>query len=314
MSKTLQVRVSAMRDETAVIRVLELNPVAGKLPEFTAGAHVDLHLPGGMIRSYSLLNSQAETHRYVIGVALDSASRGGSRCIHENIREGDVLTISEPRNLFPVAEAALESVLIGGGIGVTPMLSMASRLNALNRPWKLQYCCRSRNSAGFLKELSQYGDHIQLRFDDEEKGFLDMEALLAASPDAHFYCCGPKPMMAAFVAAAKAQGLPSERVHIEYFAPPTDVQPGGGFEVELARGKRVITIPIGKTILEVLQEEGIDTTYSCEAGICGECQVDVLDGIPDHKDHVLGDAERASNKVMMICCSGSQSPRLVLDL
>lgn len=314
MSKTLQVRVSAIRDETADIRVLELHPLKDVLPAFTAGAHVDVHMPGGMLRSYSLLNSQAERHRYVIGVALEAASRGGSRHIHANVREGDVLTISEPRNLFPLAEAARESVLIGGGIGVTPMLSMASRLHALDRPWKLQYCCRTRKAAGFLEELSQYGDHVHLRFDDEQEGFLDMGALLTTSPGAHFYCCGPKPMMAAFVAAAEAQGLPSERIHIEYFAPPTDVQPQGGFEVELAREKRVIAIPMGKSILEVLQEEGVATTSSCEAGICGECQVNVLDGIPDHKDHVLGDAERASNKVMMICCSGSRSPRLVLDL
>ena len=314
MSKKLQVRIGAIRNETADIRILELQALEGELPAFTAGSHIDLHLATGLIRSYSLLNSQAETHRYVVGIALEPQGRGGSLHIHENLRVGDALTISEPRNLFPVTETAHESVLIGGGIGITPMLSMASRLATLGRAWKLHYLTRSRQAAGFLAELALHGDRIELRFDDEHQGFLDMNALIAGSPEAHFYCCGPKPMMAAFVAAAQARGVPSERVHIEYFQPPTEAEPQGGFEVELARTKRVLAIPPGKSILETLHEHGVATPSSCEAGICGECQVSVLAGIPDHKDHVLSDSERAANKVMMICCSGSHSERLVLDL
>jgi tetrachlorobenzoquinone reductase len=314
VSKRLQVRVGAIRNETADIRILELQAVEGGLPAFTAGSHIDMHLSPGLIRSYSLLNSQSETHRYVVGVALEVQSRGGSRHIHESLRVGDALTISEPRNLFPVTETACESVLIGGGIGITPMLSMANRLAALERSWKLHYLTRSRKAAGFLGDLALHGDRVELRFDDEQQGFLDMSALIAGTPEAHFYCCGPKPMMAAFVAAAQAQGVPSERVHIEYFQPPTDAEPQGGFDVELARTKRVLKIAPGKSILETLHEHGVATPSSCEAGICGECQVNVLAGVPDHKDHVLSDCERAANKVMMICCSGSRSGRLVLDL
>ncbi len=314
MNKTLQVRISTIRNETADIRLLELTAVEGELPAFAAGAHIDLHLPNGLVRSYSLLNSQAETHRYVIAVAHEADGRGGSRYVHEKLALGDLLTISEPRNLFPVTEDASHSVLIGGGIGITPMLSMANRLQALERSWKLHYLTRSRATSAFLGTLAPYGERVALRFDDEQQGFVDMAALIAAAPEAHFYCCGPKPMMAAFVAAAEQAGVPSERVHIEYFQPPTEVQAQGGFEVELARSHRVIAITPGRTILEVLQDEGVATTSSCEAGICGECQTGVLAGVPDHHDFVLSDAERKSNKVMMICCSGSQSPRLVLDL
>jgi len=314
VSETLQVRVSGILSETPDILRVELTPLEGDLPEFTAGAHIDLHLPGSVIRSYSLLNSQVDKQRYLIAVALEPQSRGGSRFIHEKLQVGDAIKISEPRNLFPLNESAPSSVLFGGGIGVTPMLSMATRLNALKRSWKLHYCCRTRSAAGFLGDLEKYGQHIGLHFDDEQVGFLDFGAAISSNPGAHYYCCGPKQMMAAFQAAAEAQGVPHERIHIEYFQPPADLEPQGGFEIELATSKRVIPVPVGKTILQALQEVGISTTSSCESGICGECQVKVLTGIPDHKDFVLSEAEQASNKVMMICCSGSKSDRLVLEL
>jgi tetrachlorobenzoquinone reductase len=314
VSEILQVRVSDILTETPDIRRVELTPLEGALPEFTAGAHIDLHLPGGVIRSYSLLNSQADQQRYLVAVALEPQSRGGSRFVHERLQVDDTIKISKPRNLFPLNESAHNSVLFGGGIGVTPMLSMASRLSALQRSWKLHYCCRTRNAAGFLGDLEKYGQHIDLHFDDEQVGFLDFGAAISSAPGAHYYCCGPKPMMAAFEAAAETQRVPRERIHIEYFQPPSDLEPQGGFEVELATSGQVIPIPLGKTILQALQEAGISTTSSCESGICGECQVKVLTGIPDHKDFVLGEAEQASNKVMMICCSGSKSDRLVLEL
>jgi len=314
VTEKIEVRVRAIGWETDAIRRLELRPIDGVLPAFTAGAHIDLHLPIGMTRSYSLLNCQDERHRYVIGVAREPESRGGSRYIHQNIAPGDRLLISAPRNLFALDEAAPRSVLIAGGIGVTPMLSMAKRLDQLGRSWKLHYCCRTRGLAGFLEELAAHGDRIEVRMDDEQQGFLDIAGLIRAAPDAHFYCCGPKPMMAAFTAATQASGLPPARVHVEYFQPVADVEPQGGFLVELAKTGRIIAIPPGKTILETLQAAGVATASSCEAGICGECQVPVLAGIPDHHDSVLGDAERAANRSMMICCSGSKSEKLVLDL
>lgn len=315
MADTLQVRVAAITRETPEISRIELVPTGGELPPFTAGAHVDLHLPNGQVRSYSLMNAQDDAGRYVLGIALDRASRGGSRYVHERLAEGDTLTVSAPRNHFPLNESASRTVLFGGGIGVTPMLSMAARLQQLGRPWQLHYCSRSRAGAAFLADLAPYGANAITRFDDEHAGFLDFEGLMIGNADADFYCCGPQPMMAAFLAAAQARGIAKDRVHIEYFQPPEELAPpAGGFEVVLARSGKRLAIPEGRSILEELQKLGIPAPSSCESGICGECQVTVLEGEPDHKDFVLSDAERASNKVMMICCSGSRTGRLVLDI
>lgn len=312
--QNIEVCVTAVIAETDAIRRIELQPMAGLLPAFTAGSHIDLHLPIGLSRSYSLLNCQEERHRYVIGVSLEPQSRGGSRYIHEQLTIGGRLGISPPRNLFPLEEGGPMSVLIGGGIGVTPMLSMARRLDALQRPWHLHYCCRTRSAAAFLGDLAPHGAHVEVRLDDENPAFLDIGALMRAAPHAHFYCCGPRPMMAAFEAAAKEADLCSSQKHVEYFQAPGDIESQGGFHVELARSGKALFIPPGKTVLETLKTAGVLTTFSCEAGICGECQVKVLDGIPDHRDAVLSDAERAANKSMMICCSGSKSKKLVLDL
>lgn len=316
MTTGIEVRITEIGWETDAVRRFELRSVSGdELPEFTAGAHIDLHLPIGLTRSYSLLNSQNERHRYVIAVSREPDGRGGSRYLHEQAKPGERLHISKPRNLFPLAEHAATTILLGGGIGVTPLLSMARRLQDLERSWKLVYCSRSRSVAAFADALAAFGpEHVDFWFDDERPGFLDIAALLRADRSAHFYCCGPKPMMAAFEQAASETALPSSQSHVEYFQPKEDVAPQGGFSVELARTGLRIAIPPGKSILEALKDAGISTTSSCEAGICGECQVGVLAGTPDHHDSVLSDAEQASNKMMMICCSGSKSELLVLDL
>jgi tetrachlorobenzoquinone reductase len=311
----IEARVGEILRETSTIIRLELRPCGGPFPAFTAGSHIDLRLPGGLCRSYSLLNSQGERDRYVIGVHLEPNSRGGSRYIHDAVAQGDLLSISHPRNSFALCEDAPQSILIAGGIGITPLLSMARRLHELQKPWKLFYCSRTRGALAFLEDLRPYGGHVELRLDDETQGLLDIASLMRGVPEGHFYCCGPKPMLAAFATAAEAEKIPTGRAHVEHFQPATPLPPpGGGFVVELARSRRSIVIPAGKTILQTLQEAGIATTSACEAGICGACEVEVLEGVPDHKDYVLTDSERASNKKMMICCSGSRSDRLVLDL
>ncbi len=314
MTSRVAVRVAAIGRETETVRRIELKPLDGALPPFTAGAHIDVHLPVGMSRSYSLLNSQDEAHRYVIGVYREPDGRGASRYLHEQLAVGDELVVSSPRNLFPLDEEAADSILIGGGIGVTPLLSMAKRLDALNRSWRLHYCCRSRPLAAFEDELSLHGNRVKVRFDDEQRGFLDIERQMRALPGAHFYCCGPKPMLEAFRGAARAAALPPAQVHLEDFQPVSDRTEQGGFTVELKRSARAFHIPPGKSILETLHQAGVTATSSCEVGICGECQVSVLEGIPDHRDQVLSDAERAGNRLMMICCSGSKSDKLVIDL
>ena len=287
------------------------------LPAFSAGAHVDLHLAPGLVRSYSLCNDQEERHRYVIGVNRDRASRGGSIHVHDRLRVGDHLKISLPRNNFPLEEAATHSVLVAGGIGVTPLLAMARRLSALGRSWELHYCARSAESAGFLdclRDLAARSSRgaLHAHFDDRTAGLLDLGQVVASSPaGTHFYCCGPAPMLASFRAAC-AQ-VPAGQVHLEYFSAPEAPATTGRFEVELARSGRVLEVPEGKTVLQVMLDAGIDVPHSCQQGICGACETRVLAGTPDHRDLVLSPAEQATSATMMICCSGSRSPRLVLD-
>jgi ferredoxin-NADP reductase len=315
MDQKLEVRVTGISQETERVRRFELRPISQPLPAFTAGSHIDLYLEANLTRSYSLLNSQDEREKYVIGVALETESRGGSRFLFDNVHVGDRLHVSQPRNLFALCEQAPYSILIGGGIGITPLISMSQRLKSINRPWHLYYCCRTRELAPFLEELNHHGSCVDVRFDDEHSSFLDIASLIDGSPPGtHFYCCGPKSMLTAFEAAVGTTGLPPERVHVEYFKAMEDFGQHAGIVVELARSKQTIIVPTGSTILDALRLAGISTQSSCEAGICGECQVTVLDGVPDHRDSVLSNSERGSNKMMMICCSGAKSERLVLDI
>jgi len=320
MTETLQVRVRSITWEAEGILSFDLRPMPPRheLPPFTAGSHIDVHLPNGMIRSYSLLGSQDERQRYLIGVNKDADSRGGSRYMHETLRAGDALTISAPRNNFALDESAPHSVFIAGGIGITPLWSMVRRLHALGRPWHLHYAARTRQNAAFVDALqalrAEGAGELHLSFDREPGGrMLDLPGIVAAlPPDAHVYCCGPLPMLDAFEQATAA--LSPERVHVEYFAARESADTAGGYSVELARSGRVIAVEPGHTILDSLRDAGIEPPYSCCEGVCGTCEVRVLEGVPDHRDLVLSNAEKAANDRMMICCSGSRSARLVLDL
>ena len=316
----IEVRVKSVSYEADGIYSFELRPMPPRfeLPEFTAGSHIDLHLPNGLIRSYSLLNTQGERHRYLIGVNKDAKSRGGSRYMHETVHAGDVITISHPRNNFLLDEKAPHSVFVAGGIGITPLWSMIQRVEQLGGSWELYYATRTRKNAAFLEQLHALGDDKQSRLHlnfDQEPGatMLDVAKIVAACPaDAHLYCCGPVPMIEAFELATAA--CKPETVHVEYFAAKETADTSGGFTVELAKSKKTITIPPGKTILDALLDMGMDVPYSCQEGICGTCEVKVLEGIPDHRDLVLSAAEKTANKSMMICCSGAKSGKLVIDL
>lgn len=311
---TLRLRIQSATWEAPNILSYDLRaPEGGELPAFTAGAHIDLTLPGGMVRSYSLVNPQSERHRYLIAVQKDRASRGGSRWVHENFRPGDILTINGPRNNFALDESAERSIFIAGGIGVTPILSMIERLGAIGRDWQLVYCSRRRSDAAFLERVARK-PQVRLNFDEDPGGrMLDVaEVVRAAPPGSHLYCCGPLPMLEAFEQATK--DLVRERIHVEYFTAKEPAAREGGFKVVLARSGRELAVPPGKTILDALRDSGIDAPYSCTEGVCGTCETRVLEGIPDHRDLVLTGAARASNKTVMICCSGSKSEKLVLDL
>lgn len=316
----IDMRVRSITFEAQGIHSLDLRPLNGDaLAPFTAGAHVDLHLPNGITRSYSLVNPQGERHRYVVAVHRDPASRGGSRFVHESLRAGDVLRVGAPRNNFRLAEDAAHSLFIAGGIGITPLWCMIQRLAELGRSWELYYCARTRSNAAFLEPIAALGGggsgRVHLVFDREPGGrMLDIaEVVAAASPDTHLYCCGPSPMLAAFEQATATR--PAGNVHVEYFAAKKEARAGGGgFTVVLARSGRSIAVPPGRTILEALLDEGIEVQHSCMQGVCGSCETGVIEGIPDHRDMVLSDAEKASNRTVMICCAGSKTSELVLDL
>lgn len=315
---SIEVRIAAIGIEAADVKSYDLRPVdGGMLPPFTAGAHVDVRLPNNMQRSFSLHNPQGERNRYVIAVGLDRNSRGGSRFMHQALRVGDRLTVSPPRNNFELDETAPHSVLIAGGIGITPLWCMVQRLEELRRPWTLHYCARTRDRAAFVNALQALppnsSGHVHFNFDEEPGGkMLDMAELLKdADPAHHYYCCGPLPMLAAFEAAAAA--LPRGHVHVEYFTAKDAPATAGGFTVVLARSGRTVQISAGKTILETLLGLGMDVPFACEMGTCATCETRVIEGVPDHRDVVLSPEEKASNSVMMICCSGSIGDRLVLD-
>lgn len=309
----MQLRIRSARWEADHILGFRLEPLRGEsLPSFAAGAHVEVTLQPGLKRSYSLLNDPAEQDAYEIGVQLDPESRGGSQHIHEHWRPGQVIEVSEPRNLFQLDEGAGHSILIAGGIGITPMLSMVQRLKGLGRSWELHYAVRSRNRAAFLERLEKLSN-VKVTIDDEPStARLDLKALLSATPsDAHVYCCGPAGMLAAF---REHGGWLGERMHFEYFASDATVACDGGYRLQLRRSSKVIDVAAGETMLDALLGAGVDVGFACYEGVCGSCRVGVLDGVPDHRDQFLTQAEKDANNAVMTCCSGARTPTLTLDI
>lgn len=284
------------------------------MPGATPGSHISLMLPNGIERQYSLTNYGASLTEYIVGVKLDPNSRGGSLFMHNHLRVGQPITIEPPRNNFPLIETADHVVLFAGGIGVTPIYCMAKRLIELGRSWELYYSARSRVDAAFVSELETY-PQVKLHFDQEKGGVMPIANIIATLPkNSHLYCCGPTPMLAAFESAAAASGFSPDQVHVEYFTPKFAAAAEGGYTVQLERSKKELKVPEGKSILQVVREAGVDVPFSCEEGICGACETRVISGVPDHRDSILTESERKANATMMICCSGSKSPRLVLDL
>ncbi|MDS0859644.1 PDR/VanB family oxidoreductase [Burkholderia pseudomultivorans] len=316
-SSLIDVVVASVRRETADVAVFELRSAdGGTLPAFSAGAHIDVHLPNGMVRAYSLCNPQSERDRYVIGVANSRNGRGGSSYMHAGLAVGDELSISSPRNNFPLNEEAEHTVLIAGGIGITPILCMAERLESLGRSWELVYCARTRAQAAFIEQLSgdAFAKKVRFVFDGEPGAqMLDIRSLVETMPEStHLYCCGPQPMLDAFEAATA--GRPEGTVHLEYFSAKEAPANEGGFTVRLARSQKEFRVKQGETILDALLEMKVPVSYSCLEGTCGECLTPVLCGTPDHRDVYLSKDEHDANDQMTICCSGSKSPLLVLDL
>lgn len=320
-TSTLRVRVHAITWQSPSVRSLVLASLDGQpLPPAAPGAHIDLHLTPKLARSYSLVGHAGSPARYEIAVAKDAASRGGSRHVHDTLRVGDELSISAPRNLFPLHEDAAATVLIAGGIGITPLWSMVQRLEQLGRRWVLHYAARSRQHAAYLADIEALAARsslgtLRLHFDDEQAGAcFDMAAAVAAAPaDAHLYCCGPQPMLAAYEAATAAR--PAELVHLERFgAAPGADDAADSFDIMLARSGLQFNVPAGQSILDVLLENGMNPSYGCMQGSCGLCETRVLDGTPDHRDNLLSADAKAGGQCMLICCSRSKTRSLTLDI
>ncbi len=317
---TLQVRVARKAVEAQDIVTLELVATDGKaLPAFSAGSHVDVSLPNGLTRQYSLCNDPQETHRYQIGVLRDAASRGGSTAVHDAVQEGDVLTISAPRNHFALAHDAKKHLLLAGGIGVTPILCMAERLAITGADFQMHYATRAPERTAFRQRItaSAYADRVHFHYDSGEAAQkLDLVTLLK-SPEAgtHLYVCGPRGFMDAVLGTARAQGWPEARLHYEFFgAEVAKSDSDAGFEIKLASSGRIIMVSKDQTVTQALAAAGVEVMVSCEQGVCGTCLTRVLEGVPDHKDSYLMPDEQAANDQFTPCCSRSKTPRLVLDL
>jgi tetrachlorobenzoquinone reductase len=267
----IEVRLVSQEYVARDTHVFAFAPINGQhLPQSDAGSHIDLLLPNGIVRQYSLINPAATSRRYMLCIKRDPASRGGSSFIFDKLRVGETLSLSAPRNNFSLCLDASHSVLIAGGIGITPIWAMIQFLSAKGLSWELHYACRSRHDAAFLQDLQLYKE-ARFHFDNEASGqFMNLSTIVE----------------------------------------------GGavGYVVELARSKKRLEVPAGSTILDVLRENDVTVASSCEEGVCGVCETEVLSGVPDHRDCVLTDRERASNKKIMICCSGSLSEKLVLNI
>ena len=315
--KKIQVVIDRRTDVAKdVVRLVLRRQDGENLPAFSPGAHIDLFLPNGMTRQYSLIGDCSETDRYEIAISRAANSRGGSLCVHSALNEGNALDISEPRNNFPLQAGHETFLFIAGGIGITPILSMIRHCERRGWPWRLLYLARSRAHAAFHDELSRFGDRVRFHFDDEAGCLFDFtDASFTLEPGVPIYCCGPAPVMNAVEDFSSSH--PDNPAFFEWFSPPAESgarEVAAGFDVKLQSSGQVLHVPEDRTILEVLEEHGYELPCSCREGMCRTCETGVIDGLPDHRDYVLSGSERAAGRTIMICVSRAKSPMLVLDV
>lgn len=312
----LRVRVSRKWETAEGVVGFELASIGDQLPAHQPGAHIDVHLPNGLVRQYSITNGPGEGTTYRIGVKREPDSRGGSEYLHEKVHEGAELAISEPRNNFRLRRDAVRTILVAGGIGVTPLLAMAQTLRKDNLDFRLHYFAQSPAHLAFPELLDGLGSSVTTHLG------LTPEATVAAlrdlsepyEPSSHLYVCGPGPMLDAARRVASGSGWPDDTIHFEYFRNDTDIDDSSSFEISLARSAVTLRVPAGKSILEVLRANGVPVPSSCEQGACGTCHVTVLEGEPAHQDVYLKDSERRAGDRLMTCVSRSKTDRLVLDV
>lgn len=316
---TLNVRVRSVIYETDDILRFELTALdGGELPAFTAGAHIDVHVADGLTRQYSLCGDPADRRSYQIAVLNERQGRGGSKAVHETFRAGAVVTISTPRNHFPLVGGAKRHLLLAGGIGVTPMIAMIHALEAGGDDWEMHYCTRGPEKTAFIDRLKPLiaAGKVRLHHDggDPKKGLDIATALAKTGSGTHLYYCGPGGFMSAVAAAS--QHWPAGTVHFEYFAAPadkpTETRENKPFQVRVKSTGATLDIPADKSIVAVLRENGHYVDTSCEDGYCGTCLTRYLSGEPEHRDSVLDEDDRG--KYVLICCARAKSAVLELDI
>ncbi len=318
-----EVRVQARSVEAPAIvsfRLCSLVPDR-PLPSFEAGAHIDVQLPDGSIRQYSLANDPAETGVFEIAVKLEEQSRGGSAWLHSDVSVGDVIKVGPPRNLFPLVRDSEPVTLIAGGIGITPIMAMVRTLLRENKRFELHYFARAPEIAAYLQTLLRETNglpvvkpHFGL---DADATRAALQQIIKEDMRGHLYFCGPAPFMSTISEVAKERNLESEKVHFEYFSAPkneAEADNQNAFEVEIASTGQVLTVPPDKSITDVLFENSVAIDTSCEEGTCGSCRTRIISGTPIHRDVVLSKAEKERNDCLLPCVSRSASKRLVLDL
>lgn len=310
----LKLKVRSCTAETPFVRSLVLD-VEGAVPQWQAGAHIRVALPSGGDRPYSLMAlPHLPEGALALGVLREQASTGGSQFMHA-LKTGDVVRASAPVNHFHLHEGSAPAILLAGGIGVTPILSMAAELQSRGNPYRLHYAGRAQGVLAFLPQLQAIcPKSLSVHYDSDDSRLDLVAALGDVTADTHIYVCGPAGMIDAVKAAALAQGIAADRIHYELFNAERPGSPDKPFEVELKSSGQVVTVAAGQSIIQALEAAGLDVLYDCQRGDCGICQCGVISGTPDHRDVILSDDEKASNKVMQICVSRAKSERLVLDL
>nr|WP_206025244.1 PDR/VanB family oxidoreductase [Micromonospora zingiberis] len=302
------------RDQVAseVVAINLGRPDGGDLPEWTPGAHVDLVLGPELVRQYSLCGDPADRSMLRIAVQREPDGRGGSRLVHDRLRPGATVRVRGPRNNFVLVPAP-RYLFIAGGIGITPISPMVAAADAAGADWRLVYGGRSRATMAFAAALREkYGDRVSLCPQDET-GLLDLPGLLGRPDAGLVYCCGPEALVKAV--EQHCSGWPPGGLHVERFTPVDRAGDGDTtIEVELASSGRTLTVPPGTPILQAVEEAGVQVLSSCREGTCGTCETTVLGGVPEHRDSLLTEEERAAGDTMMICVSRARTPRLVLDL
>ena len=319
MNSTRIVRVAQKSGETADVSSFELvDPDGQSLPPFSAGAHIDVHIEPKLVRQYSLCNFPGESHRYQIAVLKDAQSRGGSVAMHA-MAVGQTVRISTPKNHFALAHSAKHSVLVAGGIGITPILCMAERLSAIGASFELHYCTRSADRTAFADRIraSAFAERVQFHHDDgtDAQKFNARSSMAAPIDGSHLYVCGPTGFMDWVLGVARELGWPEDGLHREYFAAaPVDTTSDGSFEVQVSSTGALIRVAANQSVVAALAVAGIEVPTSCEQGVCGTCLTRVIEGIPDHRDAYLTPHEQALGDQFLPCCSRAKSPRLVLDI